>query len=204
MNIIDLSGRRFGKLKVISQCGRIRKEVGWKCVCDCGKEIVVPGYPLRNGNTVSCGCFGRSIIGNATRTHGMSRTPEYRTWSNMITRCTNKSIDRFCRYGGRGIKVCGRWRRFDNFFADMGKRPSPNHSIERKNNDGDYCPSNCKWATRIEQANNSSTNVVLVVNGKSRTLAEWSRFSGIKESTIRQRIKSGMTVESAILTPLMK
>jgi hypothetical protein len=153
--VINLAGRRFGRLVAISHSGKdIRNNAVWLCVCDCGKEIVVNGSHLRTGNTRSCGCFQSDMSAQRLRTHGMKGTPEYNTWRAMMKRCNNPNDKAYKYYGGRGINVCERWRRFENFISDMGKRPTIDHSLDRIDNDGNYEPTNCKWATPKEQALN--------------------------------------------------
>lgn len=127
-------------------------------------------------------------------------TSEYMTWKSMRMRCTNPNDKRYARYGGRGIKVCERWQSFKNFIADMGPRPSPEHSIERRDNDGDYSPVNCHWATAVEQANNVSRNRLLTFRGETMTLAQAVRVSGTPfcASRVRWRLEKGWPVEAAL------
>jgi hypothetical protein len=160
----DLTNMRFGRLTVRWPAGLKGSHVYWLCSCDCGKLKVICGYSLRNGDTTSCGCYRKEVTVSRNRkglwtTHGHSRgkgrTPEYIAWDCMIQRCTNPKHPNWKRYGGRGIKVCRRWMRFENFLADMGRRPQPHLSIDRRNNEKGYFKSNCRWATRKEQMNNT-------------------------------------------------
>ena len=151
----DMTGRRFGRLVVGSFLGIKGHSARWECLCDCGNKHVAAGFQLRNGDVRSCGCLQRDIVASNNFKHGMSRTPEYKIWMQMITRCENPNHSHYDRYGGRGINICPIWREsFEAFFASMGRRPSRQHSIDRINNDGNYEPGNCRWATPKEQASN--------------------------------------------------
>jgi len=151
----DLTSQRFGRWTVLGSSASRRER--WDCRCDCGTTRSVRGSTLVAGESRSCGCLQREIAAALTKeTHGQSRTALYGTWNMMIQRCTNPHVERYPLYGGRGIKVCERWRNdFAAFAADMGPKPSPQHSIDRTNNDGDYEPGNCRWATRSEQQRNT-------------------------------------------------
>ena len=202
----DLTGKKFNKLTVISFHPREKDDTRaritrWNCVCDCGKQKVVAGIELTSGGTKSCGCIMVENIRKANSTHGLSGGPEYKTWLKMKERCLNKNAINYERYGGRGITVCERWMSFDNFFADMGKKPTPDHSIERKKNDAGYSPENCKWETRKVQCRNRRSSRILNVNGDEKTVAEWAEITGIGRSTIEHRIKIGWPPARAISEP---
>lgn len=157
--LIDRSGKRYGRLLVIERAGRLGTYTAWRCICDCGRETVTTGDRMQSGMARSCGCLKieRSKATNKRLKfkHGKCFIPEYAIWANMIYRCRNKKAANYPLYGGRGISVCQRWRKsFDSFFDDMGQRPSPMHSIDRIDNDGNYEPGNCRWATAKEQRAN--------------------------------------------------
>jgi hypothetical protein len=156
-------GARFGRLTIVSEAERKRDGRGYpirmvSAKCDCGRDTTTGWQALRIGHTTSCGCFYREEAGRRNRTHGEShknRTTEYSTWASMIQRCTTPGASNYERYGGRGITVCDRWlNSYEAFLADMGRKPSSAHSIDRINNDGDYEPSNCRWVTIDVQARN--------------------------------------------------
>lgn len=158
MKQAKLIGRRFGRLTITGEGERGRFPSGgtyrkWLCQCDCGKQVEVHTRSLTSGDTSSCGCFQRERASQANLTHGKSETPTFRIWARMWTRCTNKNQEDWKSYGGRGIKVCARWKSFEAFLEDMGERPG-DLTLERKDNDGDYSPDNCCWATRSQQNKN--------------------------------------------------
>lgn len=155
-----LMGMKFSRLFVKSEAGSNKKKLKqWLCVCDCGNEKVVAGSDLISGNTKSCGCLNIERIRERSLKHGHTKqyklSPEYQSWRSMIKRCTQIKNVAYHNYGGRGIKVCDRWiERFENFFEDMGKKPSPNQSLDRIDVNGNYEPGNCKWSTGFEQSRN--------------------------------------------------
>lgn len=193
----DLMGQRFGKLVVIAKMGKNKRQrCLWKCRCDCGGTIILDTGSLTTGNTQSCGCLRPAR-------HGMSKTRIYITWCSMMSRCYNPRTSSYKNYGGRGIEVCERWHNFVNFYADMGDRPSPQHSLERIDNDGDYEPSNCKWATKEEQNNNTRNNHLITFNGETKTITRWSREVGISNEAMRRRLEK-WSLERALITPNMQ
>jgi hypothetical protein len=165
MKHLDLTGQRFGRLVVVAPDGQRRVGAGkkwfWQCLCDCGEEQLVCGGNLRNGGNKSCGCLKVERARMLRLVHGDKRTktgktaPEWKAWNSMIARCEQPNNASFARYGGRGIKVCAQWRdSYQTFLQNVGRKPSPQHSLDRIDNDGNYEPGNVRWATAKEQANN--------------------------------------------------
>lgn len=186
-------GQRFSRWTVESFNG-----VFVSCVCDCGGRKTVKRQYLMDGRSRSCGCFKLDSI----RKHGMARTPEHKAWAAMKERCFNPNCCNYQNYGARGITVCDKWKdSFKAFLADVGMRPSPLYSLERIDRKGHYEPGNVKWATRIEQNNNTRRNRDITWRGQTKTLTQWSRDLGIHESTLSKRLlRSGWTVERALTT----
>ena len=197
----DLSGQRFGRLIVK---GRLTSEydrhgVKWQCTCDCGGTATPYGHHLTQGKIVSCGCRKSEHAKTLDRTtHGMYGTPEYASWQAMKTRCGNSNHVAFDRYGGRGIQVCERWEIFENFFSDMGRKPGPEYSIERRNNDLGYSPDNCRWATPMEQQRNTGRAKLFECDGRLVTQRELSRELGIHNRTLGRRLAKDDTLNGLV------
>jgi len=204
-----MTGKRFGRLLVESFSEtRKRHRNYWRCRCDCGSVAVVEGSKLRSGWTKSCGCLFLEIVKANATTHGFGSAGkhlEYRSWGRMKQRCLNPKVPNYKHYGGRGIKVCSRWMKFENFIADMGMAPTQKHTLERKNVNRNYSPSNCCWATNKVQANNKRSNRRLKHNGQIKNVTQWADLVGLKMQTLWARIFCyGWTVERALTTKLLR
>lgn len=208
----DLTGLVVGRLTVLRYFGPAqgRRESVWLCRCICGKEIQVLQHRLTRSRTRSCGCLAsdnsRAVLEYVHRlntTHGLSRSPEYIIWRNILTRCYKTNCDHYQFYGAKGVKVCKRWQSFETFLADVGTRPSKQFTIERIDTNGNYEPSNCRWATRYEQARNRTNNHWVKIDGVTRILTDWCKIKQIKLTTVAQRLRRGWDPARAILTPVV-
>jgi hypothetical protein len=170
------------------------------CECSCGVVVTVRTASMASGSTKSCGCYARRLCSDLNKTHGQTGVVEHRAWKNIFARCYNANCPEYKNYGGRGIKVCDRWSGysgFQNFLEDMGRRPSSDHSLDRIDVNGNYCPENCRWATRKEQCNNTRRNRIITHNGKTQTLSQWSAELGIHVATIRRRLTANKPINIA-------
>ena len=181
-------GDKYNKLTAIKFSHRDKnKKQHWLFKCDCGIEKVICVGSVKNGQTKSCGCIFY---------HGMYGTKTYSSWFSMKSRCLNPNATGYKNYGGRGIVICKRWLKFENFYQDMGNRPE-DKTLDRKNNNGNYNKSNCRWSSRIEQENNKTSNHLLTYQGKTKTIADWARELDIRYLTLWFRIRNGWSIEKA-------
>lgn len=199
--VTDETGNQYGRLTVIKRGLGKTGGAYWECLCSCGNTITVYGNSLRCGSTKSCGCLQREIARNTQTTHGMTDTPEWSTWMSIRRRCLGKTCSIYKNYGGRGIKMCERWKTFENFYADMGKKPK-GKSIDRIDNEGNYCKENCRWATPRQQANNRRRTIFVEFQGETRTLGEWCRHFSIPHNLAFNRLfQLNWSVEKTFTTP---
>lgn len=213
----DLTGETFGRLTVVGFGSRRNRGRFWLCQCSCGgedsiKEVITGD--LTSGKTKSCGCLrreisvkkGKGLAAKYQTKHNLSRTPEYASWSCMISRCTNPKDVSWFRYGGAGIKVCERWlgeEGLKRFVADMGSRPSGT-SLDRIDNRGHYEPSNCRWATRRQQCRNRNSNRSITLNGATKSVVEWAEQYGQRPSVVYKRLCSGWEPLRALTQPVIE
>ncbi len=209
-------GDRYARLVVIRELipqnlptGKFHRR--GECECDFGGGRANHLFRLRSGNTKSCGCLAHERRvkwgqknGGGNTTHGGTGTPEYSTWSGMRARCLNPKSPSYRNYGGRGITICEQWvESFPTFCKDMGPRPSEDHSIDRINNEGNYEPSNCRWATRQEQGRNTRKNVMVTHGGETLCVSEWAERYGVRSSLLNSRLKAGWSFEDAVSPPTL-
>lgn len=205
---IDMTGKKYGMLTVIERTGTANdKQALWKCKCDCGNFHTSKGRDLRNGKVKSCGCMSKKWMADAITKHNLTNSRIYKIYHGMKARCYNKNNDRYLDYGGRGITICQEWLDdFMNFYNwSMGNGYSEHLTIERKDNNMGYSPSNCMWATAKEQANNRRTSRLIEFDGKTLTSAQWSGITGIPRTDIENRIDNlGWSVEKALTQKVNK
>lgn len=192
---IDLSGKVFERWTALKR----GKPGYWFCRCSCGTVRDVFGPSLSKGVSRSCGCLKAEVTAKRNFRHGLYRTPGYNSWANMKRRCEDEKSQDFHLYGGRGIRICRRWRKsFLNFIHDMGPKPSRSHSIERIDVNGNYTPKNCKWATPKEQGRNRRDNRKITYNGHTLILMDWARLLGLSGATIQRRLSKGWSPKEAL------
>ena len=196
-------GQRFGRLVVIAKDLTPPTITGsrWVCRCDCGSIQTFMGSGLKRGETRSCGCLRRDDARARFTVHGRCYTTEFTIWMGMLDRCSRPNNTAYPNYGGRGITVCERWLSFENFYEDVGARPSQSYSLDRIDNDGPYSPENCRWATRAEQRRNSRNVCRIEYGGRTMILFDWAQELGFTYATLKHRIQRGWSVERAFTTP---
>ena len=199
--LIDLTGKRFGRLVVLEMCEERAKggDVRWLCQCDCGNTTIAVGYSLKN-DTKSCGCYSRDILIYRNISHGMTGSREYRAWANMKTRCLNKND--YDGYRARGITIDDGWvNSFENFYADMGDCPE-GLSLDREDNDKGYSADNCRWADAYTQGNNRSDTKYINYRGKTLSYSQWDRELEAGRGTVAMRLRRGWSEVDAVSTPV--
>ena len=208
MKQLNLTGERFGKLVAIKTIGK-NKNGGylWQCKCDCGNEIIANVGNLKNGHTKSCGCLRVDRCKMNFTKHGLEHTRLYGIWSDMRLRCYDEKNIAYHRYGGRGITICDEWKNDVKAFYDWATANGYKDSltIDRIDNDGNYCPENCRWATVKEQASNRRSNILVTHNGKTQTMKKWANEVGTPYKVVWARMqKLGWSAERALTEPVKK
>ena len=203
----QIAGKKFNMLTAIEVVGKRSKANLWRCVCECGGETTAIATQLKAGQKTSCGCKKHharkprpdlAARNKITTTHGMTGTGTYSSWRSMKFRCENSGSKDYSNYGGRGIKVCEKWSSsFEAFLLDMGERPDET-SLDRIDVNGDYEPSNTRWATQERQSNNKRQNMYVEFNGEVKTATEWARQYGIGNKTLIYRLKNGWPIDRAL------
>jgi len=203
-------GQKFGRLTVIQQIDNKWGHLRWLCRCDCGKEKIIYGHNLNNNRTKSCGCLQKEIASTINQNnqynfkHGYSQNNRtYQVWHHIKQRCTNPNDKGYKNYGGRGITICKRWFKFENFFKDMEEQPN-GYSIDRIDNNQGYYKENCRWVTPKQNNRNKRTNHLETYNGKTQCLTEWAEETGISKQRIEWRLKHGWSIEKTLTTPVKK
>jgi hypothetical protein len=199
---VNRTGIRYGRLVALAASDKrtLSGAVMWDCLCDCGSKVTCSGSSLHAGDSASCGCLFLEVAaakGRAKKTHGMTKTKAYKSWAGMRDRCNNENNKKYKNYGGRGIKVCDRWNEFVLFLDDMGE-PKANQSLDRIDVNGNYEPSNCRWANQSIQQNNRRNNVIIEFNGIKMTMAEYCRSFGLNSDKVQQRLARGWSVDRAL------
>jgi hypothetical protein len=206
----DLTGKVYGRLTVIRQDKSRTADNGgkcWWCKCECGKMKSVAGSHLKSGGVRSCGCIMRELRPTFNYKHGKSGTSEYSIYSGILARCYNPNATHYKNYGGRCIGVCDQWLGEDgflNFFKDMGLQPSIHHQIDRIDNNGNYCPENCRWVLAKENARNRRNNKLYTYEGKTQCLSAWAEEKKINKNTLYTRISCGWSIMKALTKGIQK
>jgi hypothetical protein len=203
MNFIDLTGKKFNRLTVIERDGYIGKEIAWNCICDCGKNKRTTGDKLKRNTTKSCGCLNKEGS-NFKHGYSVSEPKVYHAWKDMIDRCNNPNNKKYKIYGGRGIKVCKRWMKFENFLKDVGV-PDKKMTLDRTDNNKNYSQNNFRWTTYKEQNRNKRNNYLITYNNKTQCLTDWANEYNMCKDTLKHRLsKLKWPIGKALITPVRK
>lgn len=203
--MIDLLNKTFNKLTVIELLPLVpNKPRKWKCICSCGSTATTTSYALRSGHTKSCGCIQKEKIKTLNLSHGKTGSAEIKIWYKMRDRCMNPKSKSYKHYGARGISICNRWMDSSLFLSDMGTRPSPHHSIDRIDVNGNYEPSNCRWTTHTQQANNRRNTKQYTYNNDTKTIPEWCKALNLNYKNVNLRISQKWSIHRALSTPTNK
>lgn len=212
--LIDLTGQVYERLTVIKRVDDYispsgSRKVQWLCKCKCGKDVIVTGNNLKNGNSKSCGCYNRELLFKINSIHNASNTRLYHIWTCMKDRCYNPQNKKYKDYGGRGITVCNEWindfESFSNWAYDNGYVENASRgecTIDRIDVNGDYCKDNCRWVSQKVQTNNKRNNHYITYNGETHTITEWNNILGYKKGVLSRRIFSGWNIDDAFTKPV--
>lgn len=211
--ILNLINRKFGRLTVVKYSHQNKLYAKyWECKCNCGKKTIVRASALTEGTSRSCGCWQKELMSETKYNliHGMTKTKIYRTWQQVKERCLNEKNQSYKDYGGRGIKICNRWLKFENFRDDMYKSckehidkfGTRNTALDRINNNGNYCLNNCRWATQKEQGNNRRNNNIIVFNGKTQNLSQWAEELKMDRNILNLKLYRGWSIKDTLTTPI--
>lgn len=209
---VEMIGKRFGRLTVIEEAGRVSGgQITWICRCDCGNMTKpISGSRMRLGRTRSCGCLSKELLRNRTSTHKATKTRLYNVWLGMRKRCYYPKHNCYADYGGRGISVCAEWKddfaEFQAWALANGYKEAPKGecTLDRIDNSKGYSPENCRWTSMVIQDNNKRNNKMLVIDGRTQTVAQWAHEYGLNPHTVYSRLRKGRSAEDAIKTPLRK
>lgn len=195
---IDITGQKFNRLTAIKYSHKQHpRNHYWLYKCDCGEEKIIRKNHVSSNKTLSCGCYSQDRKDNMKLT-AVTRTPIYHIWENIKYRCNSSKNSAYKDYGGRGIRICERWMKFENFLEDMKERPSLEHSVDRIDNNGDYEPSNCRWATNKEQSRNTRKNRNFTIDGVTHCVTDWAKEKGLSNFLVFLRLRRGWSIEEAL------